>query len=174
MPEIQVHRPRRSPESDRRSLHELLLPLVASIALSACTGIVIEPKDGANADGVTKFWGYAPTPGQAQHLEAQNTSGTWESLVVRNSVEQPTHAATTTGYYYEISYNPLTAPARFKRPGQFPGWTTVHFRVVSPGLPVAEIRCNGPLTTPPALESNLARAWAALDCGTVIHVNFQN
>jgi DNA-binding CsgD family transcriptional regulator len=56
-----------------------------------------------------------PSPRQPRFIAQLRT---WQSLAVRNSVEQPTHAATTTGYYYEISYNPLTAPARFKRPGQ--------------------------------------------------------
>lgn len=147
------------------------LSLATAIMLSACTGIVVQPHDSEFVTGTTKFWGYAMQPEQEVHLQAQTTQGQWESVGVTTSLDVPTHAGTQTGYYYELSYDPTTIAARFRRPSD--GETVVLFRIKSPDMEVAETRHSARTGDPPSgVESYLERTWEMFQGDGILRIRF--
>jgi hypothetical protein len=154
----------------------LFWALLVALALmtSACAGIVVSPIDETVVAGTTRFWGYAIQPGQSLQLEALNTSNVWEVLASTTSGSTPTYAGTQTGYYFELSYNPVTAPTRFRRTAPWSTHRRIHFRIQTPGLGPADTRqwsSNG--SNPQGIESNLERWWAQYKGNGVIRIDFQ-
>lgn len=141
------------PWRDRAALLGIALGL---IVLGACNGIVVEPIDQTAASGVVKFWGYAGTPNEQVRLEAQST--TWEQLGTAFSSLTPTYAGGYTGYYFEVSYNAVAIPSRFRKTSPVFGSWRSYFRISTPSG-VAANRQYGQNFTQSTAESWMVRFW---------------
>jgi hypothetical protein len=119
-----------------RTVHNLLVALIAAFALSstACAGIVIDPIGGDTyvGSGATRFWGYSINPGQTMLLQTQNNSGTWVTQRTFTSSTTPTHGAGRTGYAFDTSHDPRSLSSVFRRPANA-GYVAVTYRVYSEG-----------------------------------------
>jgi hypothetical protein len=173
--DMQSNRDREPRRSHRYHCVHFLI-LLAALALSACSGIVVSPMSETSADTTMTFWGYAVGPAQPMNLEAQNTSGTWVQVATVNSVNEPTYAGTRGGYYYAISYNPTTLGAAYRRTSPFGNsWRRIFFRISSPNLGSAETRqYQGNGQTAPGTESNLELAWITHKSDGILRVDVPN
>lgn len=110
----------------------LLLLLLLGLG-GGCQGTLLEPVDESSyAASNIRFWGYGPAPSDVVNIQAQNTSGVWETLTTTTSSSVPTYTAGNTGYVFETWYYGPSIPTRFRFASQYgsPWWRT-NFRVVT-------------------------------------------
>jgi hypothetical protein len=164
----------REPRSPRHSYVKSLI-ILAALAFSACTGIVVSPTDLSGGNGPTEFWGYASQPGLVVNLEAQTLSGTWDIKATATASATPTYVSTYIGYFYRITFNPTTLGAQYRRPASSPQNRRIHFRVKAPNADPAQTRSRTTVRSPGSAESTMEREWTAhYTADSILRIDVRN
>jgi hypothetical protein len=138
-----------------------ILLFLAAIVGSGCSGIVMEPTADTQTTGPMPFSGYAMAAGDTLFLQAQATSGAWETIQTFTASARPTYVGGVTGYYWQITANPTTVAARFKRPTSTPHQAVVFMRVQSQNsrFPQAETHSGNSQNPSPVADTLLEMIW---------------
>ena len=131
------------------------LMIACILAVSGCTGAVIEPTDSvsAPASGPLKVWGFTLDPSIGVSIEAINSSNGWESVGAGTSATRKTYTGNKSGYYWEVDVYPRNLATRFKVAGQ----VRLRAKVGSSILPTR----SGSEQRPRVQDSPLVELWNA-------------